>query len=283
MEIPMRPLRLEHRYVIADPSGAAVDMRETDTLLQTNLSRIALLVEDGILRLTHDISVGGHLFFAGHTVLASVEAGKPGYILSLDAPNRPAQRCALTRAAFPAGGVHIFEARDIDSATGQSLDPDAVCFVGSARIETPTGPVAVDTLVPGSFVTTRDAGPQLVCEIEHVTLPALGADAPVAIDKGLFGASQAQLAAPTQRLLIEGALPELLIGTAEVLVTARDLRRIGRVKRCETGFVRYVRLVLSRPYLVRVDGIWSETEGLSGEAGDLGRPILCPHEARLLT
>ena len=64
---------------------------------------------------------------------------------------------------------------------------------------------------------------------------------------------------PQHRVLVSGALPELLFGENEVLVAAIHL--VGRpgITRVEAAEVTYLHLMFDRHEIVLSDGLWSES------------------------
>ena len=133
------------------------------------------------------------------------------------------------------------------------------CFVAGSRVATPAGPRAVETLVPGDLVLTKDAGPQPLRWIGRRTVPAEGRFAPIRFETGAHGATRPLLVSPQHRVLVRDPAAELLFGEAEVLVAAKDLVDGRAVQVVEGGTVEYVHLLLDRHHIVFADGIASES------------------------
>jgi Ca2+-binding RTX toxin-like protein len=191
-----------------------------------------------------------------------------------------------------------------------------ICFTPGIRILTDRGDVAVENLVTGDLVVTRDHGLQPIRWIGRRLLSAQALHAnpalrPVRIAKGALGADgpdRVMLVSPQHRLLIESSMAELHFGEAEVLVPARHL--VGLCDIAEVlppDGVTYIHILFDAHEIVRSDGIWTESfqptlatlNALEEAARDevltifpelgLGvatfpgaRPSLKRHEARLL-
>jgi hypothetical protein len=142
------------------------------------------------------------------------------------------------------------------------------CFTPGTMILTDRGEVAVENLVPGDLVVTRDHGLQPLrwTGQRRLTLRQLLADPdlqPVRIAKGALGAEgpeRTMLVSPQHRVLVAAARAELLFGEAEVLVPAKHLVGEAEVTRAlpETG-VTYIHLLFDRHEIVQSDGIWTES------------------------
>jgi len=159
--------------------------------------------------------------------------------------------------------------RDVngDFITG-SPDPGntgPVCFCAGTLIATERGEIAVENLVPGVRVLTKDDG--------FVPLRALRAaplgrqmlrmhpDArPIHIPPGVVGNDRGLDVSPAHRVLIRAALAELYFGTSEVLVSARQLARCGLADVRETQApAHYHHLLFDDHQIIRANGCWSES------------------------
>lgn len=133
------------------------------------------------------------------------------------------------------------------------------CFVAGMQVETPGGPVAVETLGPGDLVLTRDAGPQPVRWVGQRTVRAEGVFAPIWIRENTFGRHGQVLVSPEHRVLIRDSLAELLFGEAEVLVAAKNLLSDHSVLRRTGGWVSYVHIMFDAHQVVWCEGLQTES------------------------
>ncbi|UXX82199.1 Hint domain-containing protein [Roseovarius pelagicus] len=145
------------------------------------------------------------------------------------------------------------------SDTGFVLVDSVPCFVAGTMIETPDGPVAVETLAPGDLVMTRDEGAQPLRWIGERRVEAKGNFAPIFIAAGTFGNHGDLFLSPLHRVLIRDALAELLFGDTEVLVAARDLVNDHSVRQIEGGLVDYVHILFDRHQVVFSEGLETES------------------------
>lgn len=133
------------------------------------------------------------------------------------------------------------------------------CFVAGTMIETPEGEVAVESLLPGDLVLTKDHGAQPVRWVGSRRVAATGALAPIRIAEGAFGAHRALMLSPQHRVLVRDALAELLFGDTEVLVAAKDLVNDGTVRQIEGGEVEYVHILFDQHQVVYSEGLATES------------------------
>lgn len=135
---------------------------------------------------------------------------------------------------------------------------DLIClsFHRGTRIALSTGAqVAIEHLVPGAQVLTRDHGPQPVRWIGRTTLRARGVFAPVVISRGVMGNEADLIVGPHHRLFLyqRNRLPGVAV--AELLVQAQHLVDGDMVYRREGGFAEYFSLVFDRHEIIYAEGI----------------------------
>ncbi len=141
------------------------------------------------------------------------------------------------------------------------------CFTPGTRIATQRGDVPVEALLPGDLVQTRDSGMQPLRWIGRRTLGASELDAaptlaPVRIAAGALGPglpARDLTVSPQHRVLVSGALPELLFGDDEVLVAAVHLVGCPGIDWLDVDEVTYLHLLFDRHEIVLSDGLWSES------------------------
>ncbi|WP_374375510.1 Hint domain-containing protein [Tabrizicola sp.] len=178
---------------------------------------------------------------------------------------------AYTSADHENGVITFFNGAGVQIGTLTFTDIEhvaIVCFTAGTRILTERGPVAVETLVPGDLVVTRDNGLQPLRwvgsrHLSHAELQARPGLRPVRIGPGaLFGAGPASplLVSPQHRVLVEGARAELYFGETEVLVPAKHLVGLPGVSReCPAEGVSYVHILFDRHEIVLSNGLWTES------------------------
>lgn len=137
---------------------------------------------------------------------------------------------------------------------------------------------AIEDLVTGDRVLTRDHGAQPVRWVGQATLRAVGAFAPVVIAAGALGNAGDLILSQHHRMFLyqrqrSGALP-----TSELLVQARHLVNGETVFIREGAYVDYFSLVFDRHEIVYAEGIPAEsllvTEAvLSRLPGDLAQEV----------
>lgn len=146
-----------------------------------------------------------------------------------------------------------------------------VSFVRGTRITLSTGQqVPIEDLRPGDRVLTRDSGAQPITWIGHTTARASGAMAPILIRQGTLNTARDLRVSPDHRLLIYQRSDPLSLGSAELLVRARDLVNGDTVRVQEGGFVDYYQLLFDRHHIIYAEGIAAE----SLLVDPLTRPVL---------
>lgn len=134
------------------------------------------------------------------------------------------------------------------------------CFVAGTMIDTPSGPRAVERLEPGDMVMTKDSGPQELRWIGSRTVTAQGDVAPIRIEAGAFGQHGEIAVSPQHRVLITDDMAEVLFGSDEVLVAAKDLINDQTVRRdTSAGQVTYVHILFDEHQVVFSDGLATES------------------------
>lgn len=133
------------------------------------------------------------------------------------------------------------------------------CFVAGSMIETADGPRAVEGLVAGDMVMTRDDGPQPLRWIGRRSVPAVGKMAPIRIRENALGDHGEVMVSPLHRVLIKDVLAELMFGEDEVLIAAKDLVNDHTIRPVEGGDVEYVHLMFDRHQVIYAEGLASES------------------------
>ena len=159
---------------------------------------------------------------------------------------------------------------------GAAVSPDmlvfettgVICFARGTRILTPRGEIAVEALRPGDFITTMDAGPQVLRWIgmrrvgaaELAREPGLN---PVHIRAGSFGHGMPHrdlTVSPQHRILLRSRIVERMTGEAEALLAAKHMTGLDGVEQargCEE--VDYFHLLFDRHQILFAEGAPAES------------------------
>ena len=134
------------------------------------------------------------------------------------------------------------------------------CFVAGTMILTEAGERRVETLKEGDLVQTHDNGVQQIRWIGQRTVQAEGMMTPIHIAANTFGLHRALSVSPQHRVLIRADKAELLFGTDEVLVAAKDLVNGTTVTRYASApKVTYVHLLFDEHQVIYSEGLPTES------------------------
>jgi len=187
----------------------------------------------------------------------------------------------LTAWGHPATNI-IYDANNPENGTVEFLDVNGnvvgtmtftnienvvACFTPGAMVLTEMGEVAVESLVAGDRVLTRDSGFQTIrwvgrrdlTRAELIVEPRFN---PVFIGKGALGAGVPErdmMVSPQHRMLICSPRAELMFGEHEVLVAAKHLVGLPGIEQRVCKTVSYIHLLFDQHEIVRADGAWSES------------------------
>ena len=148
-------------------------------------------------------------------------------------------------------------------------DFEVVCFAAGTLIDTPDGPVAVQTLRPGDLVMTRDNGAQPLrwTGSQRLSAVALARNprlTPVRIAAGALGIntpSRDLIVSPQHRVLVRSRIAQRMFGTFEVLVAAKQLLSLdGFELATDLDEVEYFHIMFDRHEVIRSNG--ADTESL---------------------
>ena len=134
-----------------------------------------------------------------------------------------------------------------------------ICFTAGARIATPQGARAIESLAPGDMVLTRDHGPQPLRWIGTSTLSGTGPAAPIRFAPYSFGNPKPFFVSPQHRMLYIGSDATLYFDQPEVMVPAKHLVNGTTIRPEERSRVTYVHLMFDRHEVISADGAWSES------------------------
>ncbi|WP_166417206.1 choice-of-anchor L domain-containing protein [Cochlodiniinecator piscidefendens] len=134
------------------------------------------------------------------------------------------------------------------------------CFVAGTYIKTRHGPRLIEDLCAGDKIVTQDHGQQTLRWIGQSTRKACGDDAPIVINANTFGTHDEIEISANHRVLLNSATAELLFGSREVLVKAKDLINDTAVRRRADGKeVRYFHLLFDQHEIITANGLLSES------------------------
>ncbi|MEL6618388.1 MAG: Hint domain-containing protein [Pseudomonadota bacterium] len=173
------------------------------------------------------------------------------------------------------------------SVTYSEIEQIIICFTPGTRIATQTGEKAVETLVPGDRVFTRDNGIQTLRWVGRRDLSAADLHRnpefqPILIRQGALGKDLPErdmLLSPQHRMLVTSDLAEVMFQEREVLVPAKHLTGLDGVDQVTTDTVSYLHLMFDQHEVVLADGAWSESfqpgdQSLRGVGADQRAEIL---------
>jgi len=257
-------------YLIGIPQedGAATDSGAVFLISGTAVEEIDALdgTLDGVLALENIAGVGGSLRFDGDLPNGGFGViGIPGdvdgdgladlivgSVPDPDAPE-PGQTYLITSSQIAAA-----DARD-GASDGVIAMSNVICFAEGSLIETGQGAIAVEDLMPGDLVQTRDNGRCPVLWVGSTTVPADPVVGPVRISRGVLGAERDLIVSPHHRILLTGPRAFALTGENEVLASAISLVNDHSIRQSTGGIIRYFHILLDRHEILLGHGVWSES------------------------
>ncbi|MEM6409316.1 MAG: Hint domain-containing protein [Pseudomonadota bacterium] len=143
-------------------------------------------------------------------------------------------------------------------------DLSGMCFGRGTRIALSDGTQRpVEALQVGDRVLTRDTGMKPILWIGRRTVQAVGAFAPVVISPGVLGNAENVTVAQHHHILISDWRAEVMVGTRDVLIQAKELVNGDSVFIREGGFIDYTQIVLDRHQVIYAEGIPTESLHIS--------------------
>lgn len=152
----------------------------------------------------------------------------------------------------------------------EEIENVIVCFGRGTMIVTNTGEKAIEDLVAGDKVLTKDNGLQDIRWIGSRTVPAKGKLAPIMIKAGAMSNDRDLMVSPQHRMVVEGWKSELLFGEREVLTAAKHLVNNDTIYVKEGGEVEYFHMLFDAHEIVFANGAASE----SFHPGEVGMDAL---------
>lgn len=231
--------------------------------------------------LTAPITLDGVTYTAGTKVIINYKItdddGFEGYSISIGLNNSNANPTTafITNGPMEPGTTYVFtDERNVGNKTVPYSE--FACFTAGTLIKTAMGERVIEDIAVGDRVMTRDHGLQVVRWVGARTLAAIGDMAPIAFEEGTLGCSSRLLVSPNHRMLISGAMAELVCGDDEMLICAKLLVNDRNVRRVEGGFVTYVHIMFDYHEVIWANDCPSE----SFFAGDQAIASLNTDQAR---
>lgn len=145
---------------------------------------------------------------------------------------------------------------------------EVVCFAKGTIIDTIFGPRAIETLVAGDMIRTRDNGMRWLSWLGHTTLSRADLDLrpnlrPICIRAGALAPDVPRrdlTVSPQHRVLIRSQIAKELFGEIEVLVAAKHLLDLPGISvMTPDDGVTYWHLLFDGHEIVQSNGAWTES------------------------
>ncbi|UWQ55465.1 Hint domain-containing protein [Leisingera caerulea] len=134
------------------------------------------------------------------------------------------------------------------------------CFLRGTMIRVPGGEIAVEDLRPGMEVLTCDNGPQVLLWTGSRRTACTPDTAPIRFAPDSCGNDRDLYVSPQHRMVVSGAMAELLFGETEVLVKAKDLVNDRTVRPAlELEEAEYFHLLFGSHQILWANGALSES------------------------
>ena len=155
----------------------------------------------------------------------------------------------------------------IGTMTFTNIENVIPCFTPGTLIDTNRGTIAVEALVAGDSVLTRDNGFQTLRWVGRRDLSAAELEAqpklnPILITAGSLGLNlpdRDMMVSPQHRMLFTGARAEVIFGENEVLVAASYLDGQKGIHRIHPVDVSYIHVMFDQHEIIRANGCWTES------------------------
>lgn len=138
-----------------------------------------------------------------------------------------------------------------------------VCFAEGTRIDTPSGPVAVQNLTVGDVVCSFDNGPQAIRWIGSRAVTATSSMRPVRIRAGALGSGlpfRDLHVSQQHRVLTCSRIAKRMFGQSQVLIAAKKLVGLpGIALAYDQPMITYWHILCNRHEIVLADGAPAET------------------------
>jgi hypothetical protein len=159
---------------------------------------------------------------------------------------------------------------DLVTVNFSEIENVIVCFTRGTMIETDCGEKAIEDLIVGDMIVTKDNDLQELRWIGSRKVPAKDRLAPIMIKAGAMANDRDLLVSPQHRMVVEGWKPELLFGEREVLAAAKHLVNNDTIYVQSGGMVEYFHMLFDTHEIVFANGAASE----SFHPGEVGMSAL---------
>lgn len=166
---------------------------------------------------------------------------------------------------WPPSTRQVTDAKRVDEkgvADTVPADPvdQTICFVAGTHVATTQGYRAVEDLVIGDLVVTRDHGLQPIRWIGKRDVAAQGRLAPIQFALGsLPGLERPLSVSPQHRILLRSPAAELYFGEREVLISAVHFLGHAGVTQHQRKNVTYVHILFDQHEIIYAEGTPSES------------------------
>ena len=202
-------------------------------------------------------SPGDALMFEARYALMTADGDRVEMLL-ISLPD--GSRYALPLSPMAAGVDYTL--LKIEEAPDQLTLSDFLCisFARGTVITLATGQQrAIEALMPGDKVLTRDHGGQPIRWIGGTTLRGVGAFAPVVISAGAMGNTGDLIVSQHHRMFLYQRSRKAGLPTAELFVQAKHLVDGDKIFLRTGGFVDYFSLVFDRHEIIYAEGVPAES------------------------
>jgi hypothetical protein len=243
----------------------------------TEPARLSLVArDDASFAVGHDTTIGTpgaqiHLDCALTFMSPDGVTSAALLLVEVDAQGDVAQIYVMPLSALTSKTEYRLVGIDRDTAHNTFAQVACVSFTRGTQIALASGAQrAVEDLVVGDRILTRDDGVQTLRWIGTSTTRAVGEFAPIRISAGTLNNTADLLVSPDHRLFIYQRTDTLGAGRAELLVKARHLVNGDSVTVDEGGFVDYFQLLFDSHQIIYAEGIAAESMLINSRT----RPVL---------
>ena len=252
-------------------------------LIQTGIGADRLTVDGGTINSGIDMGADDDIVSVtdGSVIWAGVDGGTgmdifyvPAGTIVTDSVHGTFTVLANTSYTVTSGSFEL-PSKDVITYSNFESMSTAPCFTAGTLIETPAGPVPVETLAAGDVVRTLDhgdvalhwIGSRFLCALELIARPKLQ---PVRIPAGALGKDSPVrdlVVSPQHRILVDSPISARMTGSAQILLPAVKLVGYNGISRMlPAEGIRYVHFMCQRHEIVFANGCPAESLYLGPQA-----------------